>query len=372
MVDINLFKDEENEDQDMSPLPENNDENALDGLDDFDFDEPLTDLDDSSLDEDSFDDDSDLLDEETLQNFDDEQDIAPETDYDYGDSSVKRTPIWVWGVLAFAVVAVFVWFFILQPRINRPAEIVSEQVVTDIADRTPVVPADTSNRVSQVIKKDSIAASINKKSVPVTVPAHAEGLGHVAAYSAVAGKIVNNLTNTGQFAGLFLSGNKFFAVEYASGTKGVANSMAHRIRSVLGVESVKISPEEGHRTGGKTIYYAVISGIMPITNVGAQTGSAAPYKTISEIAGSVRKASSQAGYKTIAVEELSKRQVSGKLQVDYRIKLTGGLNKLQALLKGIGGLGSNFYITKMNVAPANYKDFKASKIKVTFEYRLIL
>ena len=362
MVDINLFKDDDSEEQDQPLLPEG-DDSALDGLDDFDFDEPLSDFDEPVKEE------GDLLESDPLPVFDDDQEEPPEGDYDFSESVEKRTPLWIWGVLAVAVVAVLVWLFVIQPRqvpkVASPVQVVKPPV----SQQTPVRPDTTQSKAVTPVK-DSAQAQKPAVIAPVVNVPKAEGVGSLPVYTQAAQKIVDSFTATGQFAGIFLSGTRFFAVEYVSATRGVGEAMAHRIQTLLGVQGVKTSPEEGHRTAGSTHYYGVISGELPSAGVGAQSGQGAAYVQPKAFEEAMRALAGKHRFKIKGLSKLVQKQEGVRQMTDYRIKLEGQRVQLQSFLDGLSTLGANAFVLKMNLAPSQYTDFKASTLKLTLEYRV--
>lgn len=359
MVDINLFKDDDSEEQDRPLMPEG-DDNALDGLDEFDFDEPLSDFGAGSKDE------ADLLEEDPIPDFDDEMEEPPEGDYDFSESVEKRTPAWIWVALVGVVAAVFLWLFVIQPKLNPPV-VPSEQTATNVMP--PPVTKDTT-RPAIVQPKDTL--QVQKPALPpaVKVP-QAEGVGSLPVYVGATRKVVDSFTATGQFASIFLSGSRFFAVEYVSATRGVGEAMGHRVQTLLGVQNVKVSPEEGHRTAGRTHYYGVVSGELPPAEGGKpQAGQGAAYAQPKAFEAAIRALAVKHKLRVRGLETLSEKRVGTRQQTDYRIKLEGNRAQLQPLLDDLSGLGANAFIVKLTLAPSQYTDFNAKSIKLTLEYRV--
>lgn len=364
MVDINLFKDEEGEERELNPESENL-EDSLDGLDDFDFDEPLNALDSDDLDS-SLEEDSELLEDESMPDLEGHEELEPEGDYDYGESNSKGTPLWVWGALAAAMVLVFLWFFVFQPKLSKTSPSESRLVTKPVT--TPAQTQPDTLRQAKAEVKDTVRAVAVP---PVTEAVSGEGIGVLSTYALVANKVVENFTSSGQFAGMFLSGEGFFAIEYVSRSKGVGSAMAHRVKTLLGVGSVKLSPEDSHIIKGKRYYLGVISGTLPQGGAQQKSGSAAAYASGMDFEKALRRLAAQRNQRVNGFEKLSSRSRGSKKQSDYRIKLQGNRAKLNALLQGLRTLGGNAYILKLNLAPSNYTDFNAQSVKLTLEYRLI-
>jgi len=364
MVDINLFKDEESDEQELTPAPDNT-EDSLDGLDDFDFDEPLNEFDSGDLDV-SLEEDTELLEDEGVPDLDGEVELEPEHDFDYGEAPAKGTPLWVWGALAGIMALVFLWFFVIQPKLRQPSPSQARLVNSPVTTPVKALP-DTTQKIVPVEKDSVKTAPVSQAAVTVK----AEGLGAVPVYTAAVGKIIENFTGSGQFAGIFLSGEGFFAVEYVSRSKGVGPSMAHRVKTLLGVEQVKVSPEDGHRIAGKNYYLGVISGTLPAAGDQSQTGTGSDYASGMAFERAVKQLAAQHQQRVTGFEKLGDHAGANKRQSDYRIKLQGARSKLAPLLEGLKTLGGNAYVVKMNLAPSNYTDFKAQSVKLTLEYRLI-
>jgi len=159
MVDINLFKDEE-DDKEQEWAPSSDDVDAVQDKsnDHLEFDDNIG---GSSI----LDDDSLLDEDESIQDFDEGDDKESlDEDFDFGEMKEKKTPIWLWAFLGLVVIVVFLYLFVFQPRqaqrkqaltpnVQRPGLIANQQTAggdQTTNDTTASVTPGTTGAVSSV------------------------------------------------------------------------------------------------------------------------------------------------------------------------------------------------------------------------------
>lgn len=399
MVDINLFKDEDDDELERKP-----DEEMDMSLDDLESELSDTGLSDSDLsDDDLVDEDlGDTLDfeEDDLADFDDksfagkedagggadllddefgalpedeaEEETVDESDYNYGDGRKKKTPVWVWALFGLFVVAAFLYLFVLQPA-SRGIKTVSVTPQPAQTSRPALpVPADTAGG-GQAEAADSVAAAgirpetdLEKTASDMTAP---EAAGSKTAYANSTVKVLADLSAAGQFGAVLLSGDNFAAVQYVSASPGAAEAMGNKIKQLLGATSVKTSPEERHRTDGKVYYYGVVSGTLP--SGGPDAAGRAGNQSYDAFSREIKNMIRQHGLKLTDIQKLHEKTTDQTQQTDVRIKIEGSKAAVTAFLPGMSRLPGNVYITKLFLTPSGYTDFKAGQLKLVLEFRLI-
>jgi len=411
MVDINLFKDEEGDE--LEPKPEQEMDFSLDddisSLDDDPEDmsavtadkpdEGLGDVLDFEDDLDGFEDDNVLdLDDDSLLGDDfaeagDEPEAVDNlTDYEYGDVRTKRTPILVWAIMGLVVIAILLYVLVLQPKMAKEKLAAAKKTVTNtnlppavnpaansltdstridtinIATNTAPISTTEDTATVKVDKIDKAADKVVKKKPVSVTPVKVEGFGSKATYARVASKIVSELSSTGQFVAILLSGTNFTAIQYVSETPNVAKAMRHRIVTLLNLKNTKTSPEERHRTAGKIYYYGVVSGVLP---GGSGKSSATGYISFADFKKDINASIRKHGVNLTDIQKLYEKRISGKKQTDIRVKIVGNKSNLINFIQNIGSIKGNSHITKLILAPSEYTDFKASRLKLVLEFRLI-
>ena len=247
MVDVDLFKDEEDEEkndkhEEVTP-DESGEEEAADILDgeleeELDFDEELSE-ELGGEDEDFLTDDDMLLedDEVSLEEELDEPEAAESEENYQTLPGQKKTSPFIWVLLGVVVIGTALYLFVLEPRGNKETQSVTavrRSGLTQPSAREGVAAnaGDTTKMPSSAVKDDT---ALSSDSLPAkspedhaTTPAVAEkgtgesetapepfrkeGLGNIATYSSAIGRVVSDLTGTDQFGGMFISGKNFFLV----------------------------------------------------------------------------------------------------------------------------------------------------------------
>ncbi len=376
MVDINLFKDEDEENQ--IPSDEGNDDLSGDDIDSddaFNLDE-LDDLEEtgSLADEVDFD-DSGLLENEEIPDFDETQDEKTEENYDFGAAKQKKGSLLIWILLAIIVISAFVYVFWLMPgkTIKSPVVPRADIAVPDTGKagsslmQSPVTETADSLGIQVDEKPDIIEIEDTEDLRPAPAVGPAAGTGTVESYSRISNAILTELTKSNQLSALLITGNRFFAVEYASETPNVANQMAHRIQAIANAKNVKSSPEERRVTAGRARYYGVISGELNQTEtVNGRTA----IQTVSQFQVMLRQQLQQNNFKNINITVFGERTAEGKIFQDVLVKTEGQQDRLNPLLNSLSGSGANVHIHKLMAMPSNNTDYSARQIKISLEFRV--
>ena len=372
MVDINLFKEGEEEMEwessgDMDDQPSTDDESAgipedpsknLDddfGDDDFDFDQEDFDEADS-LDDDSFLDDHE--DEDGLEPLKDEDEFEEE-DYDFGDSTEKKFSVWLILVLGLVVILAAVYFLWYQPKMKK----IKQPIVTSskaVTPRTAQQPVQKDTSATQTAQGDTV-----KTETPPVVSQQisaASASNNTKILVQPIKTVVQNLSNTGQFGSVIVTGNRFF-VEYVSDSPNVSEAMAHKIRTLLNVSDVKKSPEEKYTRGGKVRYSGVISGVIPgAPEMSKPTGNV-HYSSKNDFINQMKQLAQQYGlvYK-------SAKTLDSEKDLIVQMKVEGNQNKAIQFLDGLAGKSGNHAVSKVLMVPKEYSDFNASNVRVVIDF----
>lgn len=372
MVDINLFKEEGEEEWKPNGEGESEGENLEDELgEDFDLGEEESEP--SPLDED---DDSLLGDEEVIPDFDESDEKEVEEDYEYGETKEKRTPVWLWALLGVVLIGASLYLFWYQPRQKRKSA-ASRQSAVDLASvdslrqgaqQSQAGPL-TAGRDSSGITRDTTS---QKDRVSGLVPAttkgvSTKGLTPTTLFIDVASAVFENLSAQGQLGTIILEGNKFH-VGYVSSTPGTAQEMGQRIQRLIGAAGFQVSPEDRHRTAGKIQYWGVVSGEMPAMEQEGPPPSAGRFPTADSFINGVKELVQQSQLSFQQAEKFAVRSLQGVRQIPVRAKVEG--NKANALmfLKNLKGFQGNYNVSKLTIAPVNISDFKASEVKLVLDF----
>ncbi len=370
MVDINLFKDEDEEEKWESDSGGDEKSDAGDDLiDDFPIEEELTES--SALS------DNDLLDsDEPIPDFEEPEENALEEDYQFGDIKEKKTSPWIWVALGVVLIFAAVYFFYIQPRQTPPEQVVprmpsglSEGGVSSEGASDSGEGVVDSGSEEGVVSEESGAASETE------VQSQIGGLNALASVSAVVDASVavfSNLTQTGQLGTIVLEGYQFH-VGYVSETPGVAQAMGARIQSILGISEFNVSPEDPHRTAGRMHYWGVISGVIP--QKASTSSSSAESRQFATTDQFIQEINTLIQNNRLSVEETQKfsaRSEGGLNQVPIRMKIEGNKAQTLGFLNSLKGLQGNYRLLKLTMAPVDISDFQASQVKLVLEFGLFI
>ncbi|MBN2030460.1 hypothetical protein JW824_09465 [bacterium] len=368
MVDINLFKDEEEEKWESDSGREEKSESGDDLIDEFSMDEELTQS--SALS------DKDLLDsDEPIPDFDEPGENVVEEDYQFGNIKERKTSPWIWVALGVVLVFAAIYFFYIQPRQTQPEQIVprmpsgvsegdlSTEQTTDSGEG--LVDSDSGERgaVSEegtALRETGAESQISGLSALATV-------GTVVDASVA---VFNNLTQAGQLGTIVLEGYRFH-VGYVSETPGVAQAMGERIKAILGSSGYEVSPEDPHRTAGKMHYWGVISGVIP------QKASTSPPSVESRRFTSmdqfIQEINTLVQNNRLSVQETQKfstRSEEGLSQTPVRMKIEGSKAQTLVFLNALKGFQGNYRLLKLTMAPVDISDFQANQVRLVLEFAL--
>jgi hypothetical protein len=358
MVDINLFKDDDEDEKKWDSSPGKSEGLGDDFKDDFDLGGGLTDgphLEDDSL----------LGDIDAIPDLEESMENGKEENYEIGDDVRKKTSPVLWIVLGIVLIAAFFYWFVYQPaekkKLKIPNLVMSRNrqiPAGQTQDSTQLGERSLTQKPPQNIPSSTVTEVMNgdlpKEIVPIPTSIEAT---KAAFY---------DLIHSEQFAAVLIYGNRFM-VEYVSETPGIANSMGHRIQTLLGSAGYKVSPEERHRTAGKIYYWGVVSGVLP-----------QPAKIISQVA--IKQFSSKDAFITeirsistqhkVVIQEVDKMASSiekNKNQFLVKMTIAGSRGNIFAFLDALKGMQGSFVLTKLLLVPELYSDFKAEKVKIVID-----
>lgn len=366
MVDINLFKEDEEEEWKPNPDEEGED---LEGeiSDNLDFDEEVVEEEPVEEEPSPLDDEDFLGDDEAIPDFDDDQEEKDlEEDYEYGEGSKKSTPIWLWIVLGVVVVVAALYIFWFMPRQNQ-------QVSPGVSLMTPPVADSTRTAVSQPETEDVKADTGQSQDVtpPVETPATQTTTQSSSGAPASVSRFVTSalpvfefLANQNQMGTIILEGDRFH-VGYVSATQGVAQTIGRRIQGLIGATSFKTSPEDRHRTAGKIQYWGVVSGDLPkqtSSSQGSQTRFSNADQFIQSISALIRQ-------NQLNIRQTQKFNVRGQT-APVRLKIEGARNNMVGLLNRLKGFQGRYELTKITISPVTITDFSANQVKLVLDFSI--
>ncbi len=357
MVDINLFKDEEEEEWKSDSGGKKEGESGDELIKEFGMDENLAGA--SALS------DEDLLNnEENMTDLDEPEDKDVGSDYQFGNTKKRKTSPVVW--IALGIVLVFAAFYFLYYLPHQPQ-------VTNII-RRPQVQEDTLSQGrspgSVGVTADSISAesSVSKVSSQVVDSSLLNELASVGSVVDAGVAIFQNLTQEGQLGTIILDGYNFH-VGYVSETPGVSQAMGYRIQTVLGTSRFEVSPEDQHRTAGRVHYWGVVSGVLPkkqgeATNI--LTGK--QFATSDNFIQEVRVLVQNNRLSVQEMETFSIRSEGGFNQIPVRLKVEGTKAQTLTFLNVLKGFQGNYRLSKLTIAPVDISDFNANQVKLVLEF----
>ncbi|MFC1501818.1 hypothetical protein ACFL6A_00230 [bacterium] len=368
MVDINLFKDDGEEEKKWDSSPD-----KADGMED-DF------KDDLNMGEDlggspSLDDDSLLGDIDAIPDLEESMESEQEEDYEIGDVTKKKTSPVLWIVLGVVLIGAFYYWFVYEPaqkkklktpnlvmRTNRPDMAGQPQDTTrSVQSNVTQEPPKTTPQTSQpTITPTTTVARVMGGELPVVVVPVATSVEATKA-------AFNDLVRSGQFAAVLIDGNRFM-VEYVSETPGIAKSMGHRIQTLLNSTGYKTSPEEGHRTAGKKYYWGVVSGTLPQQTQLLSQISTKQYPSANSFIAEIRGASSRHKVVVQEVETMSTQMANNRKKSLIKMTLAGSRSNMFTLLDSLKGMQANLTLAKLLLVPSKYSDFNAESVKTVIDF----
>ncbi len=370
MVDINLFKDEDEEKWESDSGGEEKNDSGDDLIDEFPIDEELTQS--SALS------DKDLLNsDEPIPDFDEPEENMLEEDYQFGDIKEKRTSPWIWVALGVVLAfAAFYFFYYLpkqpqsEPIVARMPSGLNEGDVSSEQEQTADIVednVDSDSRESGVVTGEGTASREAENQI--------SGLNALASVGTVVNASVavfNNLTQTGQLGTIVLEGYRFH-VGYVSETPGVAQAMGERIQSILGILEFDVSPEDPHRTAGKMHYWGVVSGVIPQkTSTPLPSSESRQFTTTDQF---IQEMNTLVQNNRLSVQEtqkFSERFEEGLNQIPIRMKIEGNKAQTLGFLNALKGFQGNYRLLKLTMAPVDISDFQANQVKLVLEFALYI
>ena len=363
MVDINLFKDEEEEEWKSDSGGKKEGESGDELIKEFGMDENLAGS--SALS------DEDLLsNEENMSDLEEPDDKDVGSDYQFGNTKKRKTSPGVWVALGIVLVFAAFYFFYYQPKqtqiknmasniIRRPQ--VNEQEDTLSQGRIP-------EPIGVSTDSGSAESSVSRVSGGVVGSSLLNELASVGTVVDAGIAVFQNLTQEGQLGTIIFDGYNFH-VGYVSETPGVAQAMGYRIQTVLGTSGFEVSPEDQHRTAGRVHYWGVVSGVLPkkegeATQIITGTRFTTPDNFIQEVKVLVQN-------NRLSVRETETffmRSEGGYNQTPVRLKIEGTKVQTLTFLNILKGFQGNYRLAKITIAPVDISDFNANQVKLVLEF----
>ena len=360
MVDINLFKDDEDEGKDWSP-DESGKEDLSPSIDDadlgFDSDLPETP---------SLDDESILDDEDVLPDFEETPDEHPEEDYEFGDVREKRAPIWLWAVLGLVVVCVFVYLFVIQPR---------QRGLTDASSRltgeteSGSIQADEAAGTDMEItdREAQIDAEASDQSMTRVLDETMETAAPIGVVVDASNAIVEALSAADIFGAVLINGDRFF-VEYVSESAKASDVVGKDIQELTGASSFVASPEERHRRGNDIRYSGVVSGSLPVGSSSVTQDISSAYESPDHFIEGIRNLINGNYLTTSQATKLSASQDAEGKTCYVRIRVEGSKANAASLLRALKDHSGAHGLVKLLLVPQSYTDYKAEQVKVVLDF----
>jgi len=362
MVDINLFKEEEEEE--WKPDSEGGESLNDDLGDDLnlgdDIEEPSP-LDDEKL----------LGDEEAIPDFEEPDEAELEEDYEYGEGTARKAPIWLWAILGVVIVAAAFYLFWYQPRQKKKAASPSVTLLRQPQSDSLATAAQRTGGTTTSADEDTLAGGTEADREPPppiatgTIPAGVPG--STIRYVDAAKPVFENLSSQGQLGTIILEGNRFH-VGYVSANPGLSQTIGQRIQRMIGASAIKVSPEDRHRTAGKVQYWGVISGDLPQRNYPEIQTSAQRFASVDRFVQGMRGLVQQSGLTLQESETFSARSEGGIRKTPIRVKVEGKNANAVSFLDVLKGFQGAYDLTKLTIAPVDISDFQASQVKLALDF----
>jgi hypothetical protein len=356
MVDINLFKDEEEESWKTGPEDDGGGEDEL--KDDLVFGDEMA---EPSLDDDAlFGEDEAGMDDLREE----EPDFQGGDEYRYGEMHGRKKPVILWVALVVVLVGLgfTVYQFVLKPRLGEGTSAQKKDQPGTAVVRRPLV-SQTSDQQAAELEETS---EEQPAAAPVTQAPAVSGSIPPIIDSSI--KIFQDLAQRGRFAAVIISRGQFH-VEYVSETPNVAEAMGHRMKTLLGVSNVTVSKEDRHRTGGKIYYWGVVSGSFPgETAPRMVSGGARRFASIQAFEDAVSRLIRSNQLRIKEVKHLSVRAEGGTRYTTVRVKVEGQKNRAIAFLNALKTFPGNYHLEELVMAPVRISDFYANETKVVLDF----
>lgn len=372
MVDINLFEEEPEEQDDLG---DGLGGDAFSGDDlggDDDFSGDLN-LDDGLSDDDGFGEDDLLDNEDSIPDFEESEDEAE--DYAFEGSSKRGSfPPWLLFLIGGAVIVVLLIQFVL-PMLFSPKPVpVKQQQNRVVRPQTQPPPAGaTQNQTQTQAPRGGETMQSKPTSTQVgesTLTPNAALIDQSGQFDVLAStrSVFENLSRQGQAGVVIINGDNFL-VEYVSATPGVSKAMGNQISQQIGANNFDASPEEKHSTGGRENYWGVISGIMPDPKVYGQSGK---FANVTSFQNQVSALIKQNGYVLKSIEQPAGRSSVKGWQISGHMIFEGPQKNLAAFLTALNQMQGQWGISKLLLAPLNISDFHATQVKVGITFWVVV
>ena len=362
MVDINLFKEEEEEE--WKPDSEGGESFESDLGEELNLGDEIEEpspLDDEKL----------LVDEEAIPDFEEPDEGELEEDYEYGEGRARKTPVWLWAVLGVVIIVAALYLFWYQPRQSRkgayPSVTLLRQPQSDSLAPAVQRPGETTTSADDDTSAGGITGERERPTPGATGTVPAGVPGSTIRYVDAAKPVLENLSGQGQLGTIILEGNRFH-VGYVSANPGSSQTIGQRIQRLIGASAIKVSPEDSHRTAGRVQYWGVVSGDLPKSDYPESQTSAQRYASVDRFIQGVRGLVQQSGLTFQESETFSARSEGGIRKTPIRVKVEGRNANAVSFLDVLKGFQGAYDLTKLTIAPVDISDFQASQVKLALDF----
>jgi hypothetical protein len=364
MVDINLFKEEDEEEWKSPPDEGGEDVEGVLG-EDLDLGGEETDAESPSFEDEKF-----LSDEDAIPDFEEPEERELEEDYEYGDSRARGAPVWLWALLGAVVVAAAFYLFYLQPRQKAKSQMQTVTLRKSPADSlAPGLQRQSAQAVAT--GADSSTTLGDQRSGEAAVSRDAVSTTNVPSSTILfvnaATAVFDNLSSQGQLGTIVFEGGKFH-VGYVSSTPGVAQTMGQRVQRLIGASAVRVSPEDRHSTAGKIQYWGVVSGDLPSGGAAVPQASTTRFNSADGFVAGIRGLGTENRMTFQQTEKFSIQSEGRRRKAPVRMKIEGARANAINFLNALKGFQGNYDLTKLTIAPVNISDYTASQVKLVLDF----
>jgi len=360
----------------------NLDDELEDGLDedsdqkiDDEFDKELGD--ESSLDDDEFLDDE-LGDEEEIPDFEEKKEKAEDEDYSFGEVKKKGVSPFLLILLGIVVVVALGYQFVYKPKLESLKEL--QNSIPEKPDIQKLI--EQQRKQLSASKKDSTSSdrvalsdSVKKPTKKDLITKETITTGTNIEPTVLAkntGSLIEYLSQNNCLGTVIIdTKDKFFRAGYASLKPNVANEIATRIKSIFNIEKYDMSPEDSYKTNGRVRYWGVISGELS-DKVNKQAASTKNFNSAQSFKQWLEQSSQNYSLSFKEGEIFPTKSESGKTIIPIRIKVEGDRKNLINYLTLLMQKRGNYSIDKMIITPVNITDFKGEMIKFVINLTLII
>jgi len=364
---------DENQDMDLNlddEFGEELDEESEPDLD-KDLDKELDDV--SSLDDEDFD---DFENEEEIPDLEEPAADVEDKDYSFGEVKKKGPSPFLLVLLGIVVIVALGYVFVYKPKVDSLKELQSnipekpnvqelmEQQRKDLAaqkkDTTGGAGVAAPGSEKQTVKPGETTEKVRTAAANIQPTELAKNTGSLVNYFSqnnCLGTIIIDIKN------------KYFRAGYASLQPDVSDKMAEKIKTIFNTGKYEMSPEDGYRTNGERRYWGVISGELPATVI-SQSASPKNFNSAQSFEQWLKRTAQNNSLLFKESETFPANTESGETIIPVRVKVEGNSKNLITYLTVLLRNSGKYNVDKMIITPATINDFKGETIKFVIDLTL--